>query len=43
VNEGTGRAEVAKGLAPGARVVRANLGPLRVGAPVRIAAPAQAK
>ena len=41
VNEGAGRAEIAKGLAPGARIVRANLGPLRIGAPVRIAAPAQ--
>ncbi len=43
VNEAAGRAEVVKGLAPGVRVVRANLGPLRLGAPVRIAAPAQAK
>ena len=43
VNEGAGRAEIAKGLAPGARIVRANLGPLRLGAPVRIAAPAPAK
>ena len=43
MNEGAGRAEIAKGLAPGARIVRANLGPLRLGAPVRIAAPAPAK
>ncbi|OQY65875.1 MAG: hypothetical protein B6D47_12045, partial [Rhodocyclaceae bacterium UTPRO2] len=43
VNEGAGRAEIAKGLAPGARLVRTNLGPLRIGAPLRIAAPAQAK
>ncbi len=43
VNEGAGRAEIAKGLAPGARLVRTNLGPLRIGAPLRIAAPAQTK
>lgn len=43
VNEAAGRAEIAKGLVPGARIVRTNLGPLRLGAPVRIAAPAQAK
>lgn len=43
VNEGADRAEIVGGLAPGARVVRTNLGPLRIGAPVRIAAPAQAQ
>jgi RND family efflux transporter MFP subunit len=34
---GTGRVEVLEGLAPGDRIVAANLGALRVGAPVRIA------
>jgi RND family efflux transporter MFP subunit len=43
VSEAEGRAEIVKGLAPGARVVRANLGSLKVGAPVRIAAPARAR
>ena len=43
VNEGADRAEIARGLTPGARVVRANLGPLRLGAPVRIAPPAKAQ
>lgn len=42
VNEAEGKAEIAKGLAPGARVVRTNLGALKLGAPVRIASPAQA-
>lgn len=41
VNEAEGKAEIAKGLVPGARVVRTNLGNLKVGAPVRIAAPAK--
>ena len=41
VNEAVGRAEIAKGLTPGARVVRTNLGNLKVGVPVRIAAPAK--
>jgi membrane fusion protein (multidrug efflux system) len=34
---GTGRVEVLEGLAPGDRIVAANLGALRAGAPVRIA------
>lgn len=42
-NEAEGRAEIAKGLVPGARVVRVNLGILKVGTPVRVAAPAQAR
>lgn len=41
VNEAAGRAEIVKGLAAGARVVRTNLGPLRPGVAVRIAAPAK--
>lgn len=41
VNEAEGKAEIVKGLAPGARLVRTNLGNLKVGAPVRIAAPAK--
>ncbi len=41
VSEAAGRAEIVRGLAPGARLVRANLGNLRLGAPVRIAAPAK--
>ena len=40
VNEGAGRAEIAKGLAPGASVVRTNLGPLKVGATVHVVSPA---
>lgn len=40
-NEAEGRAEIVKGLAPGARVVRVNLGPLKIGAPVRVVAPAK--
>ncbi len=43
VNEASGRAEIVKGLAPGARVVRTNLGSLKLGAPVRIASAPQAK
>ena len=35
---GVARVEVLSGLAPGERIVAANLGTLRVGAPVRIAA-----
>jgi len=42
-NEAEGRTEILKGLAPGARVVRVNLGTLKVGAPVRVAAPSQAQ
>jgi RND family efflux transporter MFP subunit len=41
VNEAEGRAEIVKGLAPGARIVRMNLGALKVGAPVRVVAPRQ--
>jgi RND family efflux transporter MFP subunit len=41
VNEAEGKAEIVKGLAPGVRLVRTNLGNLKVGAPVRIAAPAK--
>ena len=41
VNEAAGHAEIVKGLAAGARVVRTNLGPLRPGVAVRIAAPAK--
>jgi len=43
VNEASGRAEIVKGLAPGARVVRTNLGSLKLGAPVRVASAPQAK
>lgn len=42
-NEAEGRSEILKGLAPGARVVRSNLGTLKVGALVRLAAPAKAR
>lgn len=40
VSESDSRAEIVKGLAPGMRIVRTNLGSLQVGAPVRIVAQA---
>ena len=36
VNEAEGRAEITRGLAPGARVVRSNLGPLKLDTPVKL-------
>lgn len=41
VSEAQGKAEIVKGLAPGDRLVRTNLGNLRVGARVRVTAPAK--
>lgn len=41
VSEAQGKAEIVRGLAPGDRLVRTNLGNLRVGARVRVTAPAK--